>query len=431
MTMKTVQTVALAAATILALTACAPEADSPTAAGEATASVSDSSTPLEMWVRAASATQSQALVDAYNAIGDQQVALTIIPTDNYLQRVGIAAGSEELPCLMASDVIYMPNFVKNGLYTDITDRVLALDFSTELAPGHIALASNGGAIFGVPHTVAVSALFQNNVLLERAGIDPDVPIETLDQLAENALAVAQLGPEISGLYYTGNNAGSISFTHFPSIWASGGEAITEDGTGSLLASDESVAVFEAFNRMFKSGATPESVRAESGATRNDVFATGNVGYVLSSNGLLQSVEDSDTLQIGVQGIPGVTGGVSTFTGGDAIGISSNCDRVDSAWGFLEWSLGVDAQVQVFGEINQLTVRADLADNEFTASDPRLVILGELVGLGSSPKSLNYGQTFNDPQGPALGAFQAALFGDEPRRALEDANDAISSSLAGN
>lgn len=408
-------------AAALALTGCA--------GGGGSSSEPESSGTIDMWVRAATASQSQALVDAYNALGGPQVKLTVVPTDNYLQKVGVAAGADELPCLMASDAVYMPNFVSKNLYQDITDRVEALDFADTLAQGHMNLAADGDTLYGVPHNVAVSALFQNNVLLERAGIDPTKKVESLEELAENATKVAALGPEISGIYYTGNNAGSISFTHFPAIWASGGEALSEDGTESLLDSEDSVGVFEIFNEMSKSGAAPESVAGESGATRNDVFGTGNVGYLLASNSVLETVPETDTLKIGVQGIPGVGGGESAYVGGDVIGISSSCDDVDGAWDFLEWSLSEDAQVGVFAAMNQLTVRSDLADNEYSSQDPRVVTMNELVGIGDTPKALNYGQTFNDPNGPALTVFREALFGDDAAAALENGNDAITESLS--
>lgn len=384
---------------------------------------------IPMWVRAATATQSQALVDAYNASHDTQIDLTVVPTDSYLQKVGVAAGANELPCIMASDVVYMPNFVEKNLYMDITDRVNALDFKGSLAPGHLNLASMDDKNYGVPHNVSVSALFQNDVLLERAGIDPSEPVASLQELAENAAKVAALGGGVSGLYFTGNNAGSISFTHFPAIWASGGQALSEDGSESLLDSDESVAVFEVFNQMSADGSVPETVPNESGATRNEVFATGNVGYMLASNSVLETVPETDTLTIGVNAIPGVDGGESAFVGGDAIGITASCEYPDAAWDFLEWSLGEEGQIDVFAKMNQLTVRSDLADNEYSSADPRLVRLNELVGIGDTPKALNYGQTFNDPNGPALAVFREALFGANAESALVDGNDAITASLA--
>ncbi|WP_369053246.1 ABC transporter substrate-binding protein [Kineococcus terrestris] len=385
---------------------------------------------VTMWARAATSGQSQALVDAYNASHETQVQLTVVPTDNYLQKVGVAAGSQDLPCLLAADVVYVPDFTAKNLFQDITERVDSLPFAEQLAPAHMAQGTRDGARYVVPHTIGMSAIFQNDVLLQRAGIDPAAPITSLRQLAENATRVAELGPDINGLYFTGNSGGSIAFTHFPSVWASGGTVLSEDGTSATLDDTGTAAAFQVYNDLFQAGVVPDSARNETGATRNEVFAGGRVGYMLASNSVLETVTETDEVKIGVQGIPGVDGGVSTFVGGDAIGISSSCEQPDAAWDFLQWSVGEEAQVQVYAQSRQLTVRTDLTSNEYSAQDPRVQTLNELVVEGQTPYSEKFGQTFNDPQGPWLAVAREALFGERPAaEALSAGQDAVTSSLA--
>jgi multiple sugar transport system substrate-binding protein len=408
-------------AAVVPLAACGQSASQPPAA--------QSSGKIEMWARAATASQSQPLVDAYNATHATKIQLTVVPTESYIQKVGVAAGANQLPCLMASDVVYMPNFLSKNLFTDITDKVDALPYKDSLVKGLMDLGTKDGRKYSVPHTIGMSALFQNDVLLKKAGIDPTAEITSLKQLQTNAAKVAALGKDISGLYYTGNAAGTIAFTHFPSIWASGGEALSEDGTKSMLADEKSTEVFKIYNDMFKAGSTPKSVMSETGATRNQVFGTGKVGYMLASNSVLQSVKETPDVKIGVQGIPGVDGGHSTFLGGDVLGISSSCANQDAAWDFLSWTLTPDAQVEVYAKSNQLTVRTDLAKNKYTEKNPRIIKENELAAEGRTPYSLNFGQTFNDPNGPALSAFRDALFGEDATKALKSAEGAINSSLS--
>ncbi len=378
--------------------------------------------PITMWTRDVTATQSQALVDAWNASHDQQVELTVVPGADYLQKIGVAAGANELPCLMASDVVYAPNFIDKNLLIDISDRVNSLDFVDALAPGHLAVSTVDGKTYMVPHTLAVSAIFQNNLLLERAGIDPDAPLESLEQLNENALKVAALGADITGFLFTSDSAGTLSFTMFPSIWAAGGEALSEDGTESNLDSQDAIDVFTAYNTMAHDGSAPTAETA-TGATRNEIFATGNVGYVLASNSVLQAVPDSDTVEVGVQAIPGPDGGQATFLGGDVMGISVSCDNPDGAWDFLSWSLGDEAQ-SIYSDLNQLTVRSDITNS----ANPNIAKLISIIADGRTPFALRYAETFNDPQGPALAVFREALFGDDPAGALEAGNQSITDSL---
>ncbi|WP_432519780.1 ABC transporter substrate-binding protein [Kineococcus sp. SYSU DK006] len=412
---------ALALTGTLAITACG---------GGSEDTAAESGGTVTMWARAATSSQSQALVDAYNASHETQVQLTVVPTDNYLQKVGVAAGSQDLPCLLASDVVYAPDFISKNLFQDLTDRIDALPFAGDLAPAHMEQGTVDGAKHVLPHTIGMSAVFQNDVLLQRAGIDPAAPVTTLRQLAENATKVAALGPDVTGLYFTGNNGGSIAFTHFPTVWASGGEILSEDGESATLDDPQTAAAFQVFNDLFKAGVVPDSARNETGATRNEVFAGGNVGYMLASNSVLETVDETDQLKIGVQGIPGVDGGVSTFVGGDVIGISSSCEQADAAWDFLEWSVGDQAQVQVYAKAHQLTVRTDLATNEFSAEDPRVQMLNELVAQGQTPSSTKFGQTFNDPQGPWLAVARDALFGDAPAaQSLAAGQNSVTESLA--
>ena len=131
--------VAAVAALALVLAACGSGKTSTT-----TAASPDDGTQLTMWVRSATDQFSQRLVDAYNASHKNHVALTIIPNDNYLTKVGAAAGSKSLPDILASDVVYTPNYTKQGLFQDITTELKALPYYSSIAQSHLAVASLDG-----------------------------------------------------------------------------------------------------------------------------------------------------------------------------------------------------------------------------------------------------------------------------------------------
>ncbi len=88
----------------------------------------DDGTTLTMWTRAATEARSRALVDAYNATHENQIELTVVPTDDYQAVVGAAAGSNSLPDLFSADVVFMPNWTSQGLFTDITDKIASLPY---------------------------------------------------------------------------------------------------------------------------------------------------------------------------------------------------------------------------------------------------------------------------------------------------------------
>src|SRR5215467_8127581 len=135
----------------------------------------DDGTALTMWVRSATDQFSKALVDAYNAGHKNKVTLTIIPNDNYLTKVGTAAGSNSLPDILASDVVYTPNYTKQGLFQDITSELKALPYYSSVAPSHLQVATLNGKIYAVPHKLDSSVLFYNKDLFKQAGLDPEKP----------------------------------------------------------------------------------------------------------------------------------------------------------------------------------------------------------------------------------------------------------------
>lgn len=387
----------------------------------------DDGATLTMWTRAATEAQSQALVDAYNATHENQVELSVIPTDDYQTRVGTAAGNQELPDLFAIDVVFAPRFTSAGAYLDITDRIDALDHADALAPSHIEVGTVDDRKYLVPHTLDLSVLFYNKDLYAQAGLDPEQPPTTLAEFADHARAVSELGDDVHGTFFGGNCGGCFLFTWWPSIWAEGAEIMNEDGTESLLDSPEAREVYSIWRGLVEDGAVAPGHAEEPGATWTGLFPEGNIGVMPMPSTMLGLMPED--LDMGVAPIPGPTGGESTFVGGDSIGISANSEHPNQAWDFLRWTLEADTQIDLLAANGDVMARTDLADNEHYADNPNAVVMNDLVAIGRTPYSLHFGQTFNDPQGPWLPLVREAVYGDADAD-LSTLNDAITASLSG-
>ena len=110
----------------------------------------------------------------------------------------------------------------------------------------------------------------------------------------------------------------------------------------------------------------------------------------------------------VAGIPGPTGGASTFVGGDGIGISKDSKKSTQAWNFLNWMMSEKAQVDVLAKDNDVVSRTDLANNSYATKDPRLVTINEVAGKGKTPVALNFQQAFNASNSPWLTLVRNAV-----------------------
>ncbi|MBT8228463.1 MAG: sugar ABC transporter substrate-binding protein [Dactylosporangium sp.] len=427
LTSTTLPTLATLVALTTVLAAC--QSGSPSADASDTTATDDGTT-ISMWTRSPTATFSQTLIDAYNASHKNKVKLTVIPADSYQQKVGSAAGAKQLPDVLATDVVYAPNYASKGVYLDITARVDKLDFKETLAPAHVKTATHEGKIYGVPHDIDLSAVFYNKVLFTRAGLDPEQPPTTLDEIYTYAKKINDLGEGVNGYFFGGACPGCMLFTTWPMIWAEEESVINDAGTASTIDSTTAAGVYSLYRKLVAEGVVPASAKNENGPTWTQLFQEGKIGIQPMGATSLQAMQEGPDLDVGVAPIPGLNGGSSSFVGGDVLGISSNSEHAAQAWDFISWTLSETAQVDVIAKNSNITVRSDLADNTYAKQDPRLATFNKLATEGQTPISVNFGKTYNDPNGPWTAAITDAVFGeDDVAAVLKQHNSAITESLS--
>ncbi|MFC7534485.1 ABC transporter substrate-binding protein [Actinoplanes sp. GCM10030250] len=410
---KTRRLIAVAMAAVLAagLAACGGDAEENGATVD-TGGIegTDDGTKLTLWTRAPLESQAKLLVDAYNKSHKNQVALTITPNDDYVSRVGAAAGSGDLPDLFAADIVYVPNWTDAGLFADLTQQISQLPYVDQINKGHLDAGTLDGKRYVLPFVLDLSVMFWNKDLYKEAGLDPEKGPATLAEFKDHALKIQKLGKkDVHGTYFGGNCGGCGVFTWFPMIWASGEEVMNAGGTESLLAGDAAKQVYSTWRDLWSAGAVDPASKDETGATWVAGFQEGKIGVMPYPATLLQTADK--TVKVGVAALPGVSGGGSTFLGGDGIGISKDSKHSPQAWNFLSWMMSEDAQVKVLAANNTVVSRADLADNEFSRKDPRVLAINKVAGdpASKTPVAKNFQQAFNAAGSPWVSLFRDQVF----------------------
>lgn len=422
--MQRVGGVLAASALLVGLAACSSGGGGSSPLASAGPEGVDDGSELTLWTRAPLEKQAKLLVEAYNASHENQVKLTVVPNDDYVAKVGAAAGSDSLPDLFAADIVYVPNWVEQGLFQDLTANIDGLDFKDEINQGHLAAGTSDGKEHVLPFVLDLSMLFWNKELYKEAGLDPEQGPTTLAEFAEDAKAVQALDkPDTYGTATGLNCGGCLVFTWFPSVWADGEQVMNEEGTESLLAEGGAKEVYSTWADLWKSGAVLPSSKDEAGPTWTAGFTEGKVGVMPYPATLLSSTP----FDVGVSGIPGPKGGDSTFVGGDGIGVSKDSKKAAQSWNFLSWLMSEDAQVGVLAKDNDVVSRSDLAENEYSSKDPRLVTINEVASKGDTPYSLNFQEAFNSPTSPWLTLVRNAVL--EGSDTVDADNDAITDVLS--
>ncbi|MFC6087753.1 ABC transporter substrate-binding protein [Saccharothrix lopnurensis] len=421
--------VAAAVVTTAALTACGGSGGgSSTDVAAGGAEGVDDGTTLTLWTRAPLELQANMLVEAYNRTHENEVELTITPNDDYVSRVGAAAGSGDLPDLFAADIVYVPNWTEAGLFTDIGEQVERLPHADEINRGHLDAGTRADRRHVLPFVLDLSVMFWNKALYREAGLDPEKGPSTLAEFAEHAKAVQGLDREgVYGTSFGGNCGGCNVFTWFPTMWASGDDPLPAGGAESGLDSPSAKQLYGTWRDLWTSGAVDPASRDETGASWVAAFQRGKIGVMPYPATLLATADK--TVDVGVAPIPGVDGGGSTFVGGDGIGISKDSRKAAQAWNFLAWLMSEEAQVGVLAANNSSVARADLADNEHVRDDPRLRVINEVAAAPDSrtPVAVNFQQAFNAAGSPWVTLLRNQVFGGGDSLAADNA--AVSEALS--
>ncbi len=213
----------LAAAVIAASMAVSLAACSTSSAGTTTASITkngtDDGSTLTLWTRAPLEKQAKLLVSAYNSSHKNKVELTVVPNDDYVAKVGAAAGSKSLPDLFAADVVYVPNWTKQGLFQDLTKPIDGLSFKDSINKGHLKAGTYEGKEHTLPFVLDLSMTMWNKDLFKEAGLDPNKAPSTLEEYAADAKKIQALNKP--GVYGTATGLNVAGARSSPGSQASG------------------------------------------------------------------------------------------------------------------------------------------------------------------------------------------------------------------
>lgn len=408
-----------AAALIVPLAACGGSGNGGTATAEGIpAKGTDDGTEITLWTRSPLERQAKNVVEAYNKSHKNQVKLEIIPNDDMEGKVGGASQTDSLPDILAGDVVRIPYWASEGIFTDITKQIDGLDNKADLQQGHIEAGTVDGAEYTLPFITDVSVMVWNKNLYKEAGLDPEQGPKSIDQFVEQAKKVAALNKDgVAGSYLAGQSGGALVFDLFPSVWADGESVMNKDGSEATLDNDSMKGVLDAYKELANTtNGLGAGSKEETGATWTAPFANGKIGvmpYPNTSTTALFDAEKDGGFEVDVAPIPGTKEGkTSTFLGGDAMGISKDSKHVAQAWNFLYWLMQSDAQKEVFADQGDTASNIQTLKTAYKDADPRIQTINSVIidGNGQTPKSPAFNEAFNAAGSPWQLLVQNAVWG---------------------
>ncbi|RYG47624.1 extracellular solute-binding protein, partial [bacterium] len=261
------------------------------------------------------------------------------------------------PDLVQQDRFTIGDWASRGAFRPLDD-LLAAERDDGLAvrkadyvPATWTEAVYEGQTFAIPNTTDVRYLFYNKALFRKAGLDPEKPPQTWDEMIAAAKRMTLRTPS-GGLEQIGLIPAFSQGWLYLWSWQMGGEVMTADGRRCTLDNPQTVAALTALVGWYDAlgGVNPISTFAGGfGSEEQDPFLSGKLAMRVDGDGFLNVIARfKPDLDFGVVPAPVPrerfehTGPFKdaktwvTWSGGHSFAIPQGSRHVAEAWEFIRW-----------------------------------------------------------------------------------------------
>lgn len=276
------------------------------------------------------------LIEEYDA-ANENVTIENVNSGSYnaqQQKMLAAVAAGDFPTISMIDYKNVPFYAANGWLEPINDYASKEDMA-DFIPGLLDDLTLDGKIYALPYNRSTQGLYYNKELFAQAGLDPDVPPETWEDVVEYGKVIGKLGEEYHGIYAIGN----MQWYYEPMVYEWGGEFA--DASGRFTFNDAKgveVAQFLQDLVYVEKVAVVPSILSGSWDQQAVEFVNGKVGMMRQSTALNRYIQGVVDFDWGFTMFPaGPNGRVVTGGGANvAIGAKSSEAEKKAAWEFLNW-----------------------------------------------------------------------------------------------
>jgi ABC-type glycerol-3-phosphate transport system substrate-binding protein len=224
--------------------------------------------------------------------------------------------------------------IARGQLADITAEVGELPYAGDFNPSVLQVVQDGdGNIFGVPSTAYGMGLHYNRKMFEEAGLDPDAPPTSWDEVREAAKAIADATGQAGYAEMTQDNTGGWILTTL--TYAMGGRIQEGDGE-DVSASVDNDATRDALQMLhdmrWEDDSMGDNLQFDWGGI-NDAFASGRVGMYVGGSDVYNSLvteNDVEPDEYGLTVLPLEGDDAGVLGGGTIVGVRPDASDAERA-----------------------------------------------------------------------------------------------------
>ena len=407
----------------------ATDVTSEEAAADAETAASDEVIEIEYWQY-----NFEARVDAMDQLIEQfeaenpgisVVHNSEIPYDGFIDQVAASVPAGTGPDVVTLFYGWTLDWVDNGFIVPLPEEDFPPEQVREEFSPLVEASFFNDQLYTLPTAVRTLALFYNRDLMEQAGLDPESPPTTLEELEEQAVQCTVRDGDDFEVYGFIANPGGQSHHWFREVLLRqfGQQPLSDDRT--TVQWNESEAGYEAWNRMLAFETELMTGRRDFDSDP-DGFLAGQVCFHIDGSFRLGGIaENAPDLNFGVTELPEHNGVQSTFGSYWTHGLTpkavSDPARQEAATKFLQFITTPEAGALWVDVTGELPAQLAAAEDEELLNDPQ---------LGAFARGLEYAQaTFfvneADDRQAIIDAYDAVILTDaDPNTELDFAVDTV-------
>ncbi|GGD77922.1 ABC transporter substrate-binding protein [Paenibacillus nasutitermitis] len=305
---------------------------------------------------------------------------TVYGTTSYRDKFITQTVGGKGPDVILSDVVWVPQLASMKSILPLGDKAKALQ--DQFYEGPMKAATYKNEIYGLPWEASPMAIYYNKTAFKEAGLDPENPPKTWDEM--HAAAKALTGKGKYGFAYMGGWGGS--FDWLPFFWQAGGELFDESGKDALFNSEAGLASANYLFGMVKEKLTPPAALTwKTWDELNSAFGAGLTAMYQSGPWSLQELKSNNLgFEWGVFPSPAGKQQATVLGGTDWV-IGKNTQAAEASYKWIEFITNKE-NMNVLSDINRVSARKD--NNEQTIfSDPAMKVFIESIAFAKARPDL--------------------------------------------
>lgn len=345
-----------------------------------------------------------------------------------LTKLLATAGGGERPDMAIADLVWMPGLAESGTLVSLDEMISSAsvdvdDFYEEL----LDINRYDGQLFGLPVSTNNLELFYNKDLFEAAGLDPDAPPTSWDELAQTSSACADAESGRTGMELFTEPGEGLTWQFQVYLWQAGGEFLNEDLTAAAFNSPEGEQALQYWLDLIDSGGSSLAPWGQ--------FGQGAACMVMDGSWMVGIWSADPPFDFGTASMPYPSdGSMATNMGGEqGFIMAEDSDLQQAAFDFLAWFTSPEIQVEWDQQTGFMPVRATVAEDPsylgyIESSEPRYLPFVENQQFARSrPATPDYAE-ISDAFSREL---EVALLGEATAaEALSAAESAVNAILGG-